>query len=359
MTTAKLAEHRARLNAEGFSLAMDSFGRPMPMEYLPAEWRSKGSGVSSMAQDMGLDAQPTLSTAPNAGIPALFTTYIDPKRIKTLFTPLKAAEFYGETRLGKWTDDTLQFPRVETTGYVSSYGDFSQNGVSGYNANWISRQTWSGQTNIRWGSKEAERYGEGMIDWAAGVAESAGTNIARGINNAYFYGVSGLKLYGGINDPALPSAISPNTKAAGGLTWAVGTTIEIYNDFLTLYTQLQTQLPALVDMGSRMVCGIPNTLEPYLARTNDFGKTVREIILQSFPNVRFVVIPQFVTQSGNLIQLRLEDVDGQEVCTSVFTEKLRLFPVITLASGWEQKQAFGVAGTVIKMPVAFVQMLGA
>lgn len=349
MTYVNLSEHRSRLAAEGFSLI-----EGQAMDYLPAEWRSRSNGWS-----LAMDAQPTLSTAPNAGIPVIFTTYVDPKRIKTLFAPTVAAEFYGEQRIGDWTKDQVMFPRTEIAGFVSSYGDFNQNGRSSYNANWVSRQTYQFQTFIRWGERDAARYGEGMIDWAAGQAESASATIHRALNTSYFFGVQGLKLYGGMNDPALPSAISPNTKAAGGLTWANGTTIEIYNDFVKMYTQLQTQLPALVNMSSRMVLGIPNTLESALARTNDFGKTVREIIQQSFPNVRIVVIPQFVTASGNLIQLRLEDVDGQEVCTSAFTEKMRLHPVITLASGWEQKQSASTVGTVVKLPPAFVQMLGA
>lgn len=349
MLTASLLEHRARLAADGVSLIEGH-----TMEYLPAEWRNRASGKS-----LAMDAQPTLSTVANSAIPSIFTAYIDPKRIKTLFAPQQAAQFYGEQRMGDWTKDQLMFPRTEITGFTSAYGDFNQNGKSNANANWVSRQTFRFQTFTRWGELEAARYGEAMIDWAALQAEASSETIARAMNTSYFYGVSGLKLYGGLNDPALPAAISPGSKVAGGLTWANGTTIEIYNDFLKLYTALQTQLPALVDMSASMVCGIPNTLEPYLAKTNDFGKTVKEIIQQSFPNVRFVVIPQFVTQSGNLIQLRLETVQGQEVCTSAYTEKLRLHPVITLHSGWEQKNSASTAGTVIKAPVAFVQMLGA
>ncbi len=349
MLTASLLEHRARLAADGVSLIEGH-----RMEYLPAEWRNKGNGKS-----IAMDAQPTLSTVANSAIPSIFTAYIDPKRIKTLFAPMQAAEFYGEQRMGDWTKDQLMFPRTEITGFTSAYGDFNQNGKASMNANWVSRQTARFQVFTRWGELEAARYGEAMIDWAADLAESSSNTIARAMNNSYFYGVSGLKLYGGLNDPALPAAISPSSKAAGGLTWANGTTIEIYNDFLKLYTQLQTQLPALVNMSSPMVCGIANTLESALAKTNDFGKTVKEIIQQSFPNVRFVVIPQFVTQSGNLIQLRLENVDGQEVCTAAYTEKLRMHPVLTLASGWEQKNSASTAGTVIKLPVAFTQMIGA
>lgn len=344
MLTARLADHRARLAQDGI-IVLDG------MDYIRPEWRQSAS--------IAMDAQPALFTAPNAGIPALFTSYIDPTAIKVVYAPTMAAEFYGEQKLGDWTTDTAQFPVTELSGRTSAYGDFNQNGKTNANANWVARQSFHFQTFTRWGEREMDRYGEARIDWVALQNTASSEILARAHNDAGFYGVSGLKNYGGINDPALPAAISPTTKSAGGLTWAAGTTIEIYNDFVKLYTQLQTQLPALVNMSSRMRVGIPNTLEPYLAKTNDFGKTVREIIQQSFPNVTFYTIPQFVTASGNLIQLRLEDVQGQQVSSYAFTEKMRLHPTITLASGWEQKKSGGTWGTVIKQPLGFVQMLGA
>lgn len=347
MLTARLADHRARLADGGIVLLPG-------MEYLPAEWRNRSGGVS-----LAMDAQPTLFTAPNAGIPSLFTTYIDPRQIKVVFAPTQAAEFYGEEKMGDWTLDTASFPLTEITGTTSAYGDFNQNGKSGANANWVSRQSFHFQTFTRWGQRELEKYGEAQINWAALQSEASNETLARALNTSYFFGVAGLKLYGGMNDPALPAAISPNTKAAGGLTWAVGTTIEIYNDFLKLYTALQTALPALVNMSSPMDVGIPNTLEAYLARTNDFGKTVKEVIQQSFPNVTFTVIPQFNTASGNLIQLKLKSFNGLPVSMSSYTEKMRVHPVIQLASGWEQKKSAGTWGTVNRYPMAFVQMLGA
>ena len=72
------------------------------------------------------DAQPALITAANAGIPSLFTTYVDPAIIEVLVSPTKAAELYGETKKGTWVSDTAMFIMAERTGEVSSYGDFSR-----------------------------------------------------------------------------------------------------------------------------------------------------------------------------------------------------------------------------------------
>lgn len=347
MLTARLAEHRARLARAGI-VGLDG------LEYLPEAWRNEYDGVK-----LATDAQPTLMTAPNSAIPAIFTTYIDPREIKAIYAPTVAAEFYGEEKAGDWTTDTISYPMTEIVGTTSAYGDFNQNGKSNGNANWVSRQTFHFQTFTRWGEREMAKYGEARINWAALQSEASSETLARALNTSYFFGVAGLKLYGGMNDPTLSAAISPGTKAAGGLTWAAGATIEIYNDFLKLYTALQTAMPALVNMSSEMEVGIPNTLEPFLAKTNDFGKTVKEVIQASFPNVTFTVIPQFVTGSGNLIQLKLKSYKGLPVTKAAFTEKMRVHPTIVMASGWEQKKSAGTAGVTIRYPVAIVQMLGA
>lgn len=344
MTTPRLSEHRNRLARGGVIL-------PSGLEYMPEGWRESAG--------LAMDAQPALFSAPNAGVPSLFTTYIDPRQIKVVFQPTVAAEFYGEEKMGDWTTDTASFPLTELTGFTSAYGDFNNNGKSGANANWVSRQSFHFQTFTRWGERELEKYGEARIDWASLQSEASSQTLNRALNASYFYGIAGLKLYGGTNDPALPAAISPNTKAAGGLTWANATVIEAYNDFVKMYTQLQVQMPALVNMSSPMEWGIPNTLEPSLAKTNDFGKTLREIILQSFPNVNITVIPEFVTGSGNLMQLKLRDVNGLPVTKAAFTEKMRLHPVLVMASGWEQKKSAGTWGNILRYPIAIVQMLGA
>ena len=60
-----------------------------------AEFQAEGAAQAlRYAQDGGFacDAQPTLVTTSNSGIPAFLTTYIDPKLIEVLVAPMKAAE---------------------------------------------------------------------------------------------------------------------------------------------------------------------------------------------------------------------------------------------------------------------------
>ena len=86
------------------------------------------------ALQMAMDAQAVPVTAPNASIPALLTTFIDPEIVRIPFAPLKIATILGDERKkGDWTDLVGIFPVLETTGDVAAYGDFSNNGSSGAN----------------------------------------------------------------------------------------------------------------------------------------------------------------------------------------------------------------------------------
>ena len=50
---------------------------------------------------MAMDAQPTLSTSANAGIPAFMSSWIDPKLIKVAFSPMRGGEIGGEVKKGE------------------------------------------------------------------------------------------------------------------------------------------------------------------------------------------------------------------------------------------------------------------
>src|ERR1017187_10946789 len=161
-----------------------------------------------------LDAMPTLTTDPNAGIPAMLTTFIDPQVYEILFAPNKAAEILGESRKGTWLDDTALFPVVEHTGEVSSYGDYANSGRAGLNMNWPARQSYLFQTIKQYGERELERAGLGRINYVSEIDKSAATMLNKFQNLTYFFGVAGLQNYGLLNDPSLTANLTPGTKAS-------------------------------------------------------------------------------------------------------------------------------------------------
>ena len=69
---------------------------------------------------MALAMDSALQTSPNAGIPPLFTTFVDPKVIEVLVTPMKTAEAFSECKKGDFTSTTVTFQVLESTGESSS-----------------------------------------------------------------------------------------------------------------------------------------------------------------------------------------------------------------------------------------------
>lgn len=305
------------------------------------------------------DAQPSLITTSNAGIPAFLSTYVDPKLIEVLVSPMKAAEVVGgEVKKGDWTTETVMFPLVESTGETSSYGDYSENGVAGVNSNFPQRQSYCYQVMTQWGERELERAGLARIDWANRLNIASVLTLNKFQNKTYFFGVSGLQNYGLLNDPSLTAPIVPTTKIAGGTGWTNATALEVLNDIQKLYKQLQTQAGGLIDLTTKMTLAMSPVSEVALTKTTEFNVNVADILKKNFPNLTVKTAPEYTTASGELVQLIVDEVEGQRTADTAFTEKLRAHPIVVGASSFKQKKSQGTWGTVIYRPFLIAQMLG-
>ncbi len=331
------------------------------------DYRDSQLGMDSARSLLVGDAAPTnllqsqLITVQNAGIPAYLSNFLDPELTRVLTTPPKAAEIFGEAKKGDWTTMTAQFPLIESTGEVSSYGDLNNNGLSGANVNFEPRQSYHYQTFTRWGDKELEMAGLAKIDWAAEQNIAAALNFTKFQNKTYFYGVQGLDNYGLLNDPSLNPSIVPSTKTAGGTTWAAGTGVEIWNDILALFTQLQSQLNDNVSMDDEMTLAMSPLVQVNMAKplTNVYGTTtVEDIFKKTFPKATIKTAVEYSTASGQLIQLMVHNVQGQKVGFCAFTEKMRAHAIVRDTSATYQKKSAGTWGTIIKIPAAIASGLG-
>jgi hypothetical protein len=316
---------------------------------------------------LAMDAQPELITMSNSGIPAFLSTYIDPKVIEILLSPMKATEIVGEeTKKGDWTLETAMFPVVESTGQVSSYGDYSQTGVAGANVNWVQRQSYTYQVITQWGERELEKMGLARIDWANRMNIASILTLNKFQNKSYFFGVNGLANYGLLNDPTLPASIAPVVWESE-TTWAQKAALSdgsgglaVYGDIKALYGQLVSQANGLVelDMESPMTLAMSPESQVYLTLTSTYNVNVMDMLKKNFPKMKVVTAPEYALTSGNLIQLIADEMMGQRTATTAFTEKLRSHPIIIKASSFEQKKSQGTWGTIIFRPFLIAQMLG-
>jgi hypothetical protein len=352
------AAHRASLAAKGVVL-------PDVTMYLPDGWRDD--------VNLAMDAAPNIVTNPNSAIPAMLSTTIDPEIIRILFSPLAFAKILGERKAGDWLDDTRMFPVVESTGEVSSYGDFNNNGRAGINMNWPQFQSYLFQTFVRYGEREMERAGLAKINYASELDASAVTVLNTFQNLTYAFGLQGLQNYGILNNPYLGAPLTPAIKANGGTAWFVNgavnaTANEVYNDIVALVQQLIAQNNGNIDTDAKMTLAMSPSSSQALTFANSFGVFVKALLKEGYPNLEVKTAPQYGVQTttntqgfstaGNFMQLIADNVQGQTVAYAAFTEKLRTHKMIPEPSAWMQKKTAGTWGTILRMPVGVASMIG-
>ena len=322
---------------------------PNEMVYLKPEWKSNFS--------LAMDAQPTMITATNAGIPAYLANYLDPKIIEVIVAPMKAAVILGEgneQKKGDWTTASTQFIVVEYEGETSAYGDHNNNGQVDANTNFISRESFHYQTFTEWGEKELETAALAKIDLASRKNLASILVLNKFQNQSYFFGIDGIKNYGLLNDPNLLPAIAPLQQ------WGLSTTdgAEIFEDIRRLFKQLQTQANGTVTHEDKMVLALSPTIETELLKINTYNVSVIDQIKKQFPNTRIETAPEYTTAAGELMQLIVEEVDAQPTAITAFTEKMRAHQIIPAASSWRQKKSQGTWGAIIFRPVYIASMIG-
>lgn len=317
---------------------------PGAMDFMPANAAYDFRGAC--------DAQPALQTVTSGGIPFYLLNFMDPEVVRVLLSPMNAAVICGEAQKGSWITAEATFPIVESTGEVSSYGDYSENGSAGANTNFNTRQSYHYQTITKWGEKELEIMGEAKINWVNEQNMASALTLKKFQNKTYFFGVSGIKCYGLLNDPALPASLSPT------VAWGSATAEQIYEDVRRIFKQLQLQLGGLIDQKTQLVLSMSPQKQTDLNKTNQFNVNVFTLIKGNFPNVRFETAPEYaLAAGGELVQMMVESLDGVKTATCAFTELMRAHPIITGESSWRQKKSQGTWGTVIKRPAAIASML--
>ena len=316
---------------------------------------------------LAMDAQPPLATASNAGIPAWLANYIDPDFVQILVTPNKAAQILGEAKKGDWTTLTATFPVIESTGEVSSYGDYNENGSVSANADFPQRQSYHYQTMTQWGERQLEMSALAKIDYVARVNIASAIVLDKFQNNTYFFGVAGLQNYGLLNDPRLSPSLAPGAKAfnagASG-PWitngaVTATANEIYTDIQTLFNELVLQSGGLIEMDTKMTLAMAPSSSVALTTTNTYNVNVTDMLKKNFPAMRVETAVQYQNPTGgNLIQLIADALEGQKTGYCSFTEKLRAHGIVRETSSFKQKKSQGSWGSVIFQPFAIASMLG-
>lgn len=329
---------------------------------------------SRSLHDMAMDAAGTLSTDPNSAVPAMLTTAIDPDVIRVVFAPMQMAEIMGEERkVGDWLEETRLFPVVEDTGEVSSYSDYSNNGRAGVNFNYPALQSYLFQVIQNYGEREVERAGLMRINYVGDLGRASANLLNRFGNLGYAFGVANLQNYGLLNNPFLSAYIAPATKAWGGTTWfnngsPAATANEVYNDIQALVERVINQTNGAVDIKAKMTLAMSPQSQVAMTFANSFGVYVEDLLKKGFPNMTVKTAVQYGAQTstnsqgyspvGSVMQVVVDEIDGQKVAYPAFNEKMRAHKIVPQLSSWSQKMTGGIWGTVLRMPMGVAGMLG-
>lgn len=326
--------------------------------------RAKGFGSETATRVLRRDqlaADAALVTAPNSGVPAELTTFIDPEIVPILTAPRRARMITGgrEVQKGNHTTASALFPVIENVGATEPYSDFADGGQAGVNANWVARDNYLYQTTRRYGDRELDVSAEAKINLAATTQKAAASIIDVDTNRFYFRGVAGLRNYGLLNDPGLNAPIAPAATGTGASPlWATKTTQQIYDDILTLFQELVEQTGGNVSHEDPLVLGMSPQMSVRLAKANDLGISVMKMLNDYFKSLTVVTAPEYATGAGEMLQFIAPAIEGQDTLLLAFSEKFYAFAPVRETSSIKQKFRAGTYGAIIRRPAAVAAMLG-
>ncbi len=301
-----------------------------------------------------------LITTPNTTVPAELLAYVDPMVIEIMTAPRRAREIFGEEKKGDWTTPYAKWRVDEMTGTTEPYSDYANGTASGVNSEWQTRPQYVFQTSISYGDMEVAMSSTAKVGLAASKQRAAANVIDIDQNRFYLRGVAGKEIYGILNDPNLPAAVTAGATGAGNSTkWADKSTVQIYNDILALFAQLTEQSGGLIDKDTPLKLCLSPEMGVRLGAATDFNVSVLDMLKKYFGAIEMVTVPELHSATaGETVFLIAPEVNGQKSGVLAFGEKMRAGRIIPELSSFRQKFVGTTYGGVVLMPFAFAQMTG-
>lgn len=301
-----------------------------------------------------------LQTVANVNTPEMFATFVSPEVVEILVSPMRSEEIFSSTKRADWPDQKTMFQAVEFIGQTTEYSDFGRGVLSDANIEQCVRDTHRFQTFIQCGDLEQDMVAKQKINLLQQKQKAAALALKIEMNNANFFGVSGKSIYGLLNDPALPAAITPATVDGSKVKWEDKGANDIYNDLLALVTQISEASDGLVDFQSDFKLLVPPSVYANLAKITELGiAPILEVLKRHFPKLEILAVPQMEDEDGVCkAMLIATDLMGTPTGTFGFSEKLKTFRVMLEHSSISQKWASGTTGFLLFRPFCIATMQG-
>jgi hypothetical protein len=229
------------------------------------------------------------------------------------------------------------------------------------NYNWITRQQYVFQTLIEYGDLEEAVSAAAKIQLAADKQRAAAHVIDEDANLFSLLGVQGLDIYGILNCPDLPAAITPLDVGSGSsvLEWTDKDTRQIYNDVLALFERLVTQCDGWVDQGTPLKLVLSPAAAVFLGKATDYNISVQDMLNKFFRSLTVVTLPELADEtSGQSIMLIADSLAGNPVGELAYSDKIRAGRVVPDVSSYRQKWTSTTYGCILYYPFAVATMTG-
>ena len=323
-----------------------------------------GIGMDA-GDDVGLTPVP-LSSLTTASIttPVQFLQNWLPGFVRVITAARKIDDLIGIQTVGSWEDEEVVQGILEPEGTAQPYGDYTNVPLSSWNANYVARTIVRFEQGMSVGMLEEARAARVRI--ASAAEKRAGAAIMLDIqrNRVGFYGYNdgSGQTYGFLNDPNLPAYVSAPTG-----NWATGTFITITADIRTALAGLQVQSMDQIDVQKdQITMGLAMEVYQFLTVTTTYSSfTVREWLVQNYPNVRVISAPELggANAGANVAYFYAEKMndggsDGGMTFAQVVPSKFMTLGVEKRSKSYIEDYSNATAGVMVKRPIAVYRQTG-
>lgn len=320
--------------------------------------------MAEAAMDAAPDLNPTVYPG-NIGAPIQFLQKWLPGFIRTATAARKIDRLIGIQTVGDWADEEIIQGTMELTGLAVPYTDYGNVPLASWNPGYERRTIVRFEEGLRVGKLEEARAGKIGINTGASKRSAAALALDIQRNRVGFYGYNAgqNRTYGFLNDPALPAYV-----AVTGGQWNAAT-------FLVIMAQLREILEALrVSSGDtidpendRITLALPTNRIGYLGVTNEFGKTVRSTLEETYKNLRIESAPELNGANGgaNVMYAYADKAaaddgsdDGGATWAQLVPAKFMTVGVEQQAKAYVEDYANALAGVLAKRPFLIQRRTG-
>ena len=106
-----------------------------------------------------------------------------------------------------------------------------------------------------------------------------------------------------------------------------------------------------------MTLVLPTAVLGSLNTPNNYGKSVREYLNETYPNMEIIAIPNLngANASQNGFYLMLKEFNGSFVQGQFYQEMFRLVGMMRITKGFEEDFSNATAGCFVAQPLAIVR----